>query len=141
MKSKIQKIAIVAIISASFGACAQVHVPQKAKEAFTKAYPQVKNPTWESEDGNYEGNWKQGGYDHSVLFSSAGKFKGSETDISPNDLPANAKAYLSKQLHAKAKEVSRNMDAKMITTYEADVKGKAYLFDAKGNFLRITEGD
>lgn len=141
MKSKIMKMAIVAIVSVSFLACGQIDVPQKAKEAFAKSYPQVKNPTWESENGNYESNWKQDGTDHSVLYSPAGRFIGSEMDIDPKNLPEKAKNYISKNLHAKPKEVSLNKDAKNTTTYEADVKGKAYIFDEKGNFLRIGEGD
>ncbi|AYD47057.1 hypothetical protein [Arachidicoccus soli] len=141
MKNQIIGMAIAAISFTSFGAYAQVHVPQMAKEAFMKAYPQVHNPKWETENGNFEGNWKEGGYDHSAMFSPSGKFVGSETDISPEKLPQMAKNYMTKNVHAKVKEASLNKDANGTTTFEADVKGKAYIFDKNGQFLKIGEDD
>ncbi|MGF7230524.1 hypothetical protein [Arachidicoccus sp.] len=141
MKHQMIGMAIAAISLTSIGACAQVHVPQMAKEAFMKAYPHVAHPKWETEKGNFEGNWKQNGYDHSAMFSPTGKFVGSETDINPKGLPAMAKDYMTKNVHANVKEVSLNKDAKGSITFEADVKGKAYIFDKGGNFLKVGEDD
>lgn len=116
-------------------------VPAASKAAFAKAYPHVKAAFWEKENGNYEGNWKEGGYDHSAMFTPEGQFAGSETDINPARLPKAAKEYVSKNLHAKIKEASLNKDASGAVTYEADLKGKAYIFDTHGNFIRVGEGD
>lgn len=141
MKNQMIGLAIAAISLTSLGACAQVPVPQKAKEAFRKAYPQVIHPKWETEKGDFEGNWKQDGYDHSAMFSPSGKFVGSETDINPKDLPQMAKDYLAKNVPINIKEASLNKDAKGTTTFEADAKGKAYIFNENGKFLKIGEGD
>lgn len=116
-------------------------VPAASKAAFAKAYPHVKAAFWEKEHGNYEGNWKEGGYDHSAMFTPEGQFAGSETDINPARLPKAAQEYVAKNLHAKIREASLNKDAGGTVTYEADLKGKAYMFDTQGDFIKVGEGD
>lgn len=116
-------------------------VPQIAKAAFAKDHPSVTNPKWETEKGNFEANWKVSGMDHSTLYSPAGKFISSETDINPDALPQAVKTYMAQHVHTKVKEASKNGDANGTITYEADVKGKAYIFDANGHFIRTAKDD
>lgn len=106
-----------------------------------KMYPQVKNPKWEREGGNFEGNWKAHGMDHSADFTPQGAFAGSETDIPVAKLPAKVKAYVAHHYHARITEASVNKDAQGNLQYEADLKGKSVLFDSNGNFLKVGEGD
>ncbi len=136
---------MVAVAGFAFQANAQKisssKVPAAAREAFAKANPAVQHPVWEKENGNFEGNWKEGGMDHSAMFTPEGQFAGSETDISPMKLPRAAREYVTKNLHAAIKEASINKDAQGTITYEADLKGKAYIFDEKGDFIKAEKGD
>lgn len=116
-------------------------VPEASKVAFKKAHPEVKHITWEKENGNFEGNWRTAGFDHSAMYTPDGKFAGSETDISPSQLPLKAREYMAKHYHVKVREASLNEDARHVKSYEADAHGKAYLFDQHGNFLKIGEDD
>lgn len=140
MKSKILVVAVLLT-----GLVAQVKgqkkAPAAAKAAFAKDHPSVTSPTWETERGNYEANWKQNGADHSALYTAGGKFVASEADIEVDRLPMAARTYIKEHLRTKVKEASENVDDKGTVTYEADVKAKAYVFDQNGKFLKIAEGD
>lgn len=140
MKTKFLFAAIL-LAGITLQTMAQNAVPQAAKTAFAKDHPGVTNPKWETEKGNFEANWKVSGMDHSALYSPAGKFISSETDIHPDDLPGVVKTYMAQHVHTKIKEASKNGDANGTITYEADVKGKAYIFDENGHFIRTAEDD
>lgn len=116
-------------------------VPAAAKAGFMKMYPHVMHPKWEMEGGNFEGNWKEHGMDHSADFTPSGVFAGSETDIPVSKLPAKVKVYVNQHYHARISEASINRDAQGVLQYEADLKGKSVLFDSNGNFLKEGEGD
>lgn len=130
--------ALFGIAALGFQSCRgqEVNVPTKVKTAIKKAYPQVKHFTWEKENGNFEGNWKVSGKDHSALFTPNGKFVGSETEINPSKLPAAAKEYAAKLNQGKIQEASLNKDARGKITYEADIEDGTLLFDASGQFLK-----
>jgi filamentous hemagglutinin family protein len=97
-KSNLLAAALVGIATLSFQSCKgqTVNVPEAAKTAIQKAYPQVKHFTWEKENGNYEGNWNVNGKDHLALFTPNGQFVGSETEINLLELPAAAREYIAK---------------------------------------------
>lgn len=140
MKKLILGIALASTSLLPLVSYGQKNVTQKAKMAFQKAYLNVHSLKRENEDGNFEGSWKEGGVDQSVVFSPSGHFVASETGINPAQLPKPALAYLS--MHKiTARSASINKDNKDVTTYEADIKGEGCLFDEPGNFLRITKGD
>ena len=117
-------------------------VPANAKNAFAKMYPNVKHAVWEKEDGNFEGNWKENGMDHSAAFTPSGQFAASETDVAPSALPLKVRQYISDHYHEKIHEASVNKNSRKEINYEADIsKGRAVLFDKNGNFIKVGEGD
>lgn len=116
-------------------------VPEASKSAFTKDHPSVKQISWEKENGNFEGNWRADGFDHSAMYTREGKFAGSETDINPSQLPLKVREYVLRHYHVRVKGASLNEDAGHVKSYEADANGKAYLFDMQGNFLKVGEDD
>lgn len=116
-------------------------VPEAAKMAFMKDHPTVRHISWETENGNFEGNWRANGFDHSAMYTPEGKFAGSETDINPGKLPLKVREYVIRHYHVRVKEASLNEDANHVKSYEADANGKAYLFDMQGNFLKVGEDD
>jgi hypothetical protein len=140
---KLLLLALLSGIALEAGAqkISPARVPAAAKTAFMKAYPAVRHPTWEREDGNFEGNWKAAGQDHSAVFTPEGQFAGSEQDIDPATLPQPVHRYIERHAGAKIKEASVNEDSTHVKTYEADVKGKGYIFDLKGHFIKVTDGD
>lgn len=136
---------LAALAAFTFQANAQkissASVPEASKKAFAKDHPAVKDISWEKENGNYEGNWKAGGFDHSAMYTPDGKFAGSETDINPANLPSAIREYMFKHYHTRVMGASLNEDANKVKTYEADARGKAYIFDLQGNFLKVGEDD
>ncbi|WP_091400139.1 hypothetical protein [Arachidicoccus rhizosphaerae] len=142
MNAKMKTMSV--LLSAPFfflTAQAQIAVPQKVKDAFVKAHPAALNAKWEKENGNFESNWKGNGQDHAELYAADGKFIQSEADIEVEKLPDGVKSYMREQVHKKIKEASENKDAAGVWTYEADVKGVAYIFDHEGKFIKTAKAD
>jgi len=113
-------------------------VSAAAKAALAKKYPAAKKVTWEKEDGNFEANWGgKSGEDMSVQFTAAGAFVEQVEAMPISGLPAGVAAYVKTHYKgAKITEAGKVTDAKGAITYEAEVKGKDVIFDAKGNFVK-----
>jgi len=99
--------------------------------------------TWEKEKGNYEANWGgKSGEDNGVQFSPSGEFLEYAMAIPPSELPASVTSYIKGHYKGQSiKEAAKVTDAKGALTYEAEIKGKELIFDAKGNFLKENMGD
>jgi len=110
-------------------------------QAFQRYQYGVKNVYWEKEHQNFEANWKENGYDHSVAFSATGAFAGSETDVPLSQIPQPIRDYADKH-HLNIKEASINEDAQHRKTYELDnAKGMAYIFDVQGKWIKTQKAD
>jgi hypothetical protein len=109
------------------------------KSALMKKYPQASKVTWEKEKGNYEANWGgKSGEDMSVQFTPAGVFVEQVVAISPKALPAGVDTYVKAHYKGvKITEAGKVTNAKGVTMYEAEVKGKDLLFDESGKFLKV----
>jgi hypothetical protein len=114
-------------------------VPEAAKSALMKKYPQASGVSWEKEKGNFEANW--GGKskeDNSVVFTPDGKFVEQVEAIPVSSLPAAVATYVKSHYPgASIKEAGKVTDAAGKISYEAEVKGKDLIFDEKGNFVKI----
>lgn len=128
-----------------FTACGQktkveVAVPDVVKAKFKSLYPNVETVKWGKEDKNYEAEFDINKVETSASFDEKGTLLETETEISPNDLPAVIKTYIEKNVPGeKIKEASKITDAKGAITYEAQVKGMDYIFDKDGNFIKKVE--
>lgn len=112
-------------------------VPAAVKTALQKQYPTAKTVKWEKEKDAYEAGFELKETDYSVLLSAAGDILETEIEIRVDELPANARAYVTKNHPGqKIKEAAKITDAKGVVTYEAEVKGKDLIFDNTGNFVR-----
>ncbi len=142
---KIVALSLMALVAIAFGAHAQqtgekstksVNVPAAVSSAFAKQYAGI-TPKWEKEDSDYEANFKQHDKETSVVYSATGQLKETEVEITPAELPAAATAYLAKNYpNTRVKEAAKITNAAGVVTYEAEVKDKDLLFDAKGNFIK-----
>lgn len=114
-------------------------VPVAVTNALMNKYPAAAKVTWEKEHGNYEANWGgKSGEDMSVQFSPAGDFVEQVQAIPLSALPAGVAQYVRTHYKgAKISEAGKVTDAKGITKYEAEIKGKDMIFDEKGNFIRV----
>ena len=109
-------------------------VPQKVKDAFIKAHP-ASTTSWESEDANYEANFKEGGQTMSCVINKQGTILETESSITETELPVNAKKYMNTHYKGKQwKEVTKIVKANGEVNYEVNV-GTDVLFDSKGNHL------
>lgn len=106
-------------------------VPEAVKIAFAKAYPNADDVEWEMENGNFEVEFEMSDdQEMSVVYNANGGLLETEVEIAFSELPQAAQAALKGK---KVKEIARITNAKGVVTYEAEVRRKDLMFDAKGN--------
>jgi hypothetical protein len=113
-------------------------VPVVVRQALIKKYPAAVKATWEKENGNYEANWGgTSGEDMSVQFTPEGNFIEQVKAIPIHELPVAALDYVKAHYKGvKITEAGKVTDAKGVTWYEAEVKGRDVLFDDNGKFVK-----
>ena len=133
-------ILLAAMFSLTFANAQKVsdkEVPTVVKSALQKSYPNAKEIKWEKEKANYEAGFEVSEKEYSLLIDASGKILETEMEIKMEELPANAKAFISKNYAGqKIKETAKITDSKGVVTYEAEVKGKDLIFDKNGNFIK-----
>ena len=139
---KINLLLIVCIIATGLSASAQKlatsKVPDAVKSSFSKKYPGI-TATWEKEGGKYEAGFKKNNHTMSALFEANGTMTESEVGIKVSDLPRAVITYVKEQYKGKTiKEGAQITKADGTINFEAEVDGKDVIFDAKGNFLKVT---
>lgn len=113
-------------------------VPTAVKTAFVKMYPSAISVEWEMENSKYEAEFKESGAETSAIFEANGTYVQTDVEIAVSSLPGAVSQYVTKNLKGeKIKEATKITDAKGTITYEAEVGGKDYIFDASGVFLKI----
>ncbi|NMH28665.1 PepSY-like domain-containing protein [Flavobacterium silvaticum] len=111
----------------------KTNVPDKVTAAFKSDFPKAQKAEWEAEKNDFEVGFKLDSKEYSAVYDASGKRKETEVEIPASELPKAAIAYLKDK---KVKEAARITDASGKTTYEAEVSGKDFLFDEKGNFIK-----
>lgn len=144
MKTNIKKNLLLFACIAASGLSANAQklpaskVPEIVKASFAKQYPGV-TAAWEKEGAKYEAGFKKNSSTMSALFEPNGTMTESEISIKTTDLPATVLAYVKEHYKGKTiKEGAKITKADGTVNYEAEVDGKDVIFDAKGNFLKIT---
>ncbi len=111
-------------------------VPTAVRTAFVKMYPGALSVEWEMENSKYEGEFKENSVETSAIFEANGTYVQTEVEIAVSSLPEAVSQYVTKNLKGeKIKEAAKITDAKGTITFEAEVGGSDYLFDASGVFL------
>lgn len=129
--------AMFAITFANAQKISDKEVPTAVKTTLQKSYPNAKEIKWEKEKANYEAEFEVNETDYSLLIDISGNIIETEIEIKFDELPANAKAYISKNYAGqKIKETAKITDSKGVVTYEAEIKGKDLIFDSNGNFIK-----
>ncbi|MEO6040197.1 MAG: PepSY-like domain-containing protein [Saprospiraceae bacterium] len=110
------------------------HPPQAVATAFQQKFPNVTDVDWSQEkNGEWEAEFEQNEVDMSANFSADGKWLETETEIKISELPAPVRTALTGK---KIKEAARILRADGSTVYEAEVRGKDWLFDAQGKSMQ-----
>ena len=113
------------------------NVPLAVTNAFSKAYPEIKDVDWSKDGSNFEAEYDKGKVDNSVTYNASGKLLETEVEILASELPTSVMEYVKKTYKEdEVKEASKITDANGTVTYEAEVKGKDLIFDSKGNFIK-----
>ncbi|MXV14032.1 PepSY-like domain-containing protein [Hufsiella ginkgonis] len=133
-------ILLAAMAVTSFPALAQklnaAKVPVAVKAAFIKAHPGTK-VRWDREDKDYEAGFTVAGKEASEVYSAAGIKLSSETEINVSELPATVISYVKTHYKgAKIAEAAKIVNQDGVVNYEAEVKGKDLVFDAKGSLIK-----
>ncbi len=114
-------------------------VPAGAKNGFAKAFPGVK-AKWEKEDGDFEAGFTKDGKKMSAVFAADGTWKETETAMVASALPQSIQQYVKKNYpDEKVKEGAEIKKADGTILYEAEIKGKDLIFDAKGTFIKSSK--
>lgn len=114
-------------------------IPAAVLAAFHKDYPNVKDVDWDQEDGNYEAGFEVNKNELSVLYNAQGQKLETETEIKVSQLPAAVLKAVQTQKLGTVKEASKIEKANGKTEYEAEIKGKDYVFDASGKLLKTVK--
>ena len=115
-------------------------IPAAVKETIAQNYPKAKVTEWEAEDGLYEASFMNNGVRTSIGMSTDGRIVFTETEINPSLLPQTAQSYIASNLkEAKITSAEKIVDANGKVMYEVDVNFHDYIFDTKGNFIRMEE--
>ena len=132
-------IFILSITATCLTASAQVHtisqVPATVQNAMQMNYPSVTSVTWEEESGFYRPIFTYNGARVKLLIDLKGKVIHTSTQIAAASLPAAALAYINGQTVSDAEKL---MMINGSTRYEAIANGQDMLFDANGNFLKLS---
>ena len=116
----------------------QNNVPQPVKDALYNMYPNAKVTEWEMEDGNYEAEFENNDVETSVVITPAGAHVMTEVEIASTALPQAAQDYIKTNFTGKKiSEACQMTTADGVISYEAEVGGKDYLFDANGNYTGV----
>lgn len=113
-------------------------IPQAVLTAFHKDYGNAKEVSWDEEDGNYEAEFEINKQELSVTYNVQGQKLETEKEISIKELPGSVIQYVQQHKLGKIKEAAK-IDKAGKTIYEAEVKGKDYLFDASGKLIQIKD--
>lgn len=117
-------------------------IPAPVLEAMKKLHPDAHPVKWDTEGNNYEGSFKQGSLEHSVLFDAGGNVLETEWEIPVSELPVSARTYIEQHYKGnKLKEADKITDANGVVTYEVELDRKELLFDASGKFIRELQSD
>ena len=116
---------------------AQTNVPSSVQSSFTKLFPGIAVKKWDKEEGKYEANFTKEGKQMSAVFDAKGNLEETETVIAASELPASVLSYVKEHYKgSKIEEAAMVLKSDGEKIYEAEIKGKDLLFDAKGNFLK-----
>ena len=116
---------------------AQTNVPSSVQSSFTKLFPGITVKKWDKEEGKYEANFTKEGKQMSAVFDANGNLEETETVITVDKLPASVVPYVKEHYKgSKIEEAAMVLKSNGDKVYEAEIKGKDLLFDAKGKFLK-----
>jgi hypothetical protein len=117
-------------------------IPATVKATLTSLYPLAKNVEWSKENGKFEAEFEQNETETSILIDANGRLVETETEIAVAMLPKTILDYVSKNLIGqRIEEAAKIAGVDGRLTYEAEVSGVDYLFDANGNFLQTQTED
>ena len=137
MKKLILASALLGIFAISAFGFGGENAPAAVKASFAKLYPSVTKVKWDKEDTNYEAEFEMNKTEMSCLFDATGKLLETETEIAISALPKGVLEYVTKNFAGeKIKEASKIVDAKNVTTFEAEIKEGDLIFDTGGNFVK-----
>jgi hypothetical protein len=112
-------------------------IPEAVKAKVTATYPKATGVKFEKEGKEFEAEFKNEGKEMSILMNVQGNILETETDIAVSELPKNVQEYLTKNFKGKKiKEAAQIVDSKGMKKFEAEIGGKDYFFDEKGNLLK-----
>lgn len=115
----------------------QIVIPDTVKKALQKKFPDAIVSDWENEGNLYEAEIEYHKKFFSVLIDNNGKILSTEEAIDPAFLPEGVKNYIVKNLKGKkVRDAAKIIDAAGRVSYQADIAGLDYVFDANGNLIK-----
>jgi hypothetical protein len=142
MKYKNTLLSIIVLVSASvFGqqSTSVSEIPDNVKAKMHQLYPNVTDVTWEQEESYFVPVFMVNNVKTKLLIDPKGALIQTSAKLQPSVLPATVTAYVS--ANYPGQNISDAEQLTMInnsTRYEAVVGTKDLVFDANGQFIKIT---
>jgi uncharacterized protein YjiK len=120
-------------------------VPEAVKVQFTERYPTIKQADWETENGNFEAEFKLSGLERTALFTPDGKLVSYTEEIDQRHLPKS----ILEELQAKyatykieeAHRVQQNGTALYVVELEDNMNDLELQFEASGKLIEQQGGN
>lgn len=117
----------MALLGLFFQACdskgSDSEVPQAVKAAFEVRFPDAKNVDWDKEnDQEWEAEFSWKAHDYSSNFSNSGEWKETETEIKPDEVPADIMDLLNNEFPEYELEYSERVESPSGMAYEFGIE-------------------
>ena len=136
-----KKFLSVLALGFSLAAASQkLEISAASKSAFNKAHPSATNVKYEKENRNYEVNFVENEKKMSVVVDAKGTILETEIELKSSELPISIQTYMKEHYRNNPlKEGAKITNQDGTVNYEAAIKGKDVIFDAKGKFIKETK--
>ncbi len=142
MRTPLIVLSLVALNAAACGQkVSEADVPQPARAAFMKQFPNAEHARWEMETKTeFEVNFKQGSQAMSATYGTAGNWLETEKDIKAATLPEAVRNTLANQYAGYEVKALSHVENPQGTCYEADLekggKSMEVVFKLDGTVLK-----
>lgn len=134
MRNRLKLLVSVFVVLFGFQACDNddfSNIPDAAKQAFDKKYPNTSVHEWDFDNGYYVAEFNNGGYEAESWFSTSGAWVMTETDVPFRDLPSAVQTAFNQSEYAnwQIEDVDRLEREGLETVYVIEVESGELEYD------------
>lgn len=138
MKKLIFLLAIMGLFSGSYAQTpGQEDVPAKVIRSFEKSYPKISTVEWTKLGDDFKASYTMDNKSMSVTYSSNGKIKETEKELSISQLPTPVLKYVNDNYPGEVvKKSYQRIGSNGKSSYEVKMTNMDLAFDSKGEIVK-----